>query len=1028
MRSRLIVISAVAVLCVVVLMMVRSRSRSGPEGRQAVDTKQPRAATTATPVAPPAVPAQRQLVADILHNGVTPDRAKMLFSMVVGPLPGVTVPADGRDPTDYDGTLAVSYLYRVWDSLTPEQQKAAAMLIAGPANVRASSENATRPTSAGRAPMLVPASYVFFTPDTPAYDYKTLASNADGTLAAFLGVAPVQYDVGVNYGTPEGTEYAHTWSWTLGNVLGWDKGCHLVFWNQKFQGLDENDAEAVVTHEMFHCYQQRTAGTAVAYSTVDPWIGEGEPTWVMSTVVPAAVNTSIFEGKWNLYVFGPKTDYADRSYDAIGVFGHLSDVAGNDAVWPKLLPMVSAGVNKDDDAAFKLLIQGNALQYYTSWGSSYFEAPGNTQWAMLSPGSPPTSGPAPTSISVEAGTEEALSPVGPYQSGLFQLTGGADIVAVALFTGYGRLHDQGFAVDTALDNSAPLKLCLKQGGCTCPDGSPGASQFTKGAIPPLSIGINGGDTTAQVGVAGKSLDDFCKKPEKPSPQQPQAPGGGAGGGGGGGDNPPQDPSRPPGGSSIGDTHLTTFDGVLYDFQVVGEYTLVRSTKDDFAVQVRQVPVIGPRVASVNQAMATTIGGQRVTLTMENGDAVLRIDGKVISGTLPKLKGGSLTGATTAYGSTYQLTWPDGTEVHAEQLGRYAINVKVKPAASRRGALAGLLGDDDGSAANDLVGKNNARLGASPSGDDLNHSLADAWRVTQATSLFDYQPGKSTASFTDPDFPAKDNAASVSNRADAEKTCREYGITDPHLLDNCILDMAVTNSFVFGSQYAHAQQVLAARAALSKPKAPAELATLTVSGEILDSQSEPEFHFNAKKDDVIWVHDPDCTDHSGELYHPVFLALYDPSGKRVGDAAAGCQYGRRDLPATGPYTFRAIFHYRNEIVRYRIPIRFVRPTRRQPVSYGQMVSGNIEHRAAQDIYTWTGEAGDLVLLSGSGCDLGWLITDTLDPEGHDALGPNCRAGTVYKLPERGTYQLIINSMNTGPGSYHFVFQGGKPAAK
>jgi hypothetical protein len=32
MRSRLIVISAVAVLCVVVLMMVRSRSRSGPEG------------------------------------------------------------------------------------------------------------------------------------------------------------------------------------------------------------------------------------------------------------------------------------------------------------------------------------------------------------------------------------------------------------------------------------------------------------------------------------------------------------------------------------------------------------------------------------------------------------------------------------------------------------------------------------------------------------------------------------------------------------------------------------------------------------------------------------------------------------------------------------------------------------------------------------------------------------------------------------------------------------------------------------
>ena len=317
MRSRLIMIVAVVAICVVVLMVVRSRSRSGQAG-QPVNGTATQPPATAKSAAPPAVPSQKQLAAEIIHEGVTPDRAKMFFSMVIGPLPGVSVPPGGRDPADFDGTRAVGYIYQVWNSLTPEQQRAAEALIAAPANVRAKSEEAPRP-----GPMLAPASYILFTSDTPAYDYLTLARNADGTLAAFLGVTGVQFDVGVNYGTPEGTEYAHTWSWTLGNVLGWDKGCHLTFWNQKFQTLDENDAEAVVTHEMFHCFQQRTAGTAMAWSLVNSWIGEGEPTWAMSTVVPSAVSTTIFEGKWNLYVFGPKTNYYDRSYDAVGVFGHL---------------------------------------------------------------------------------------------------------------------------------------------------------------------------------------------------------------------------------------------------------------------------------------------------------------------------------------------------------------------------------------------------------------------------------------------------------------------------------------------------------------------------------------------------------------------------------------------------------------------------------------------------------------------------------------------------------------------------------
>lgn len=429
--------------------------------------------------------------------------------------------------------------------------------------------------------------------------------------------------------------------------------------------------------------------------------------------------------------------------------------------------------------------------------------------------------------------------------------------------------------------------------------------------------------------------------------------------------------------------------------------------------------------SANRAMATKLVRDKVTLTIDNGAAVLRINGNTINGSLPVLEGGVITHSTNIYGDSYQFTWPDGTVVRAEQSGGSGMNVRVKPAVSRRGTLAELLGDANGSPENDLIGLRNARLGVRPSDSDVIHSLADAWRITQTKSLFDYQPGQSTATFADRTFPAKTfHPSKIANRAAAEKACTELEISDQHLLEDCILDLAVTNDFVFGSEYAHAQQVLVARAALLESARPAigKLATVIMTGEILDSKSEPQFQFNAAKDDVIWIHDPDCTDSLPQS-HPVFLTLFDPEGMPVGGFGQGCQFGRRELPATGTYTLKAKFKYQNEIVRYRIPIRFVRSDRRQSAAYGDMILGNIDQRAAHDVYTFTGNAGDVIKFSEAGCDLGSMIVAVIDPEGHDFHGLDCRADQSAKLPETGTYQLIINSWDGGPAPYHFVFQGG-----
>lgn len=302
-----------------------------------------------------------------------------------------------------------------------------------------------------------------------------------------------------------------------------DGSCHITVWNQKFQALNATDAQSILVHEMFHCYQQRDAGTFAVLASVRSWIAEGETTWAMGAVVPGT--HAILDEHWNSYVFGPLTLYKDRSYDAVGVYGQMSDLL-NSALWPKLMPVFEAGEGDQNTAAFNLLIQRHEEEFYSSWGSSYFVVSGHTPWTMSGPADAPTSGPGPTDVTINDSSNVGLMPADPDTAQIFSVSGGADIALVALYTGYARVHDSGFDIDAELTSSAPLALCRKSGGRTCPDGTPGASLFTKQATAPLAIGLERGETTGQVGIMGQSLDKFCKQPEQPGPPSPD--GGGDG--------------------------------------------------------------------------------------------------------------------------------------------------------------------------------------------------------------------------------------------------------------------------------------------------------------------------------------------------------------------------------------------------------------------------------------------------------------------------------------------------------------------
>jgi von Willebrand factor type D domain len=941
------------------------------------------AATTAAEAS-----SQAKLLGEIIAKGVTPDRAKQYFSLAVKVLPGVSIDGMTHDPTDFDGTAAVYYLRQVWPSLAPDQKKVAHDVMVG-TGARAMQ----RGSNAIGQPRVLLAGFGMAA-DDPAHDYENLEKNANNAIAQAMGVSAVPIRTVVVMDTA--SEFAHSQSWPDNSDQPFEDGkCWTIVHNTKFLALDDLSTASIMAHEAMHCYQDRAAGTGEARSKMPQWVADGEATWAQATIVPSA--TDIIASKWTSYLFYPKTPFYSRGYDAVGVFGHAGDLNGPSQVWTRMMSVATLSTQQPSDAVLKAEIAGFSDRYFSSWGASYFRDT-RSPWQINGPGLAMSGRPEPDKITLGEGELKVLA-AGQYEATQTSIETPEDILEVALVQGYGRVHDASFAIDTALDTGAPLSLCVRPGGCTCPPDSEGKVPDTQKASTPISIGLDGGDDAiARVGLATRSLDEFCKrKKRKPAPD----PGGGGSGGGGGGDD--ADPMRnPQNGHSVGDPHLRTFDGVPFDFQHVGEYTLSKSTKDDFVVQVRQIPVQQSRAVAINQAMATKIGGRRVTIALENGAVVFRVDGVVLAGDPPAVKDGSIARSISGYGTKYTLEWPDGTIVTAGQISHFALNVAVKPSAARKGALEGLFGNDDGTPGNDDVD------GA---------SLASKWLVPASASLFDYGPGQSADTFVDPNFP--DPTETVPNRDAAEKACREEGITDQTLLHNCIVDFGVTNGFLFADQYAQQQAVLTARFATmtaATPPVPA-MRVVKLAGSITDAAHPPQVTFAAAAGDVIDLARPDCNDVIAD--RKVFVIVVDPNGKNLRGGNA-CDVGRVDLPVAGSYTVRVVKPPTGDGLD--ILIRFVRHDRVGSIKYGDIVSGNIEQHGAHDRFMFTANAGDVIQIHGPGCDLGGMFISFIDPAGHDTLGPICREGFANKIQQSGTYTLLVNSGDGGPGAYHFVFQG------
>jgi len=236
-------------------------------------------------------------------------------------------------------------------------------------------------------------------------------------------------------------------------------------------------------------------------------------------------------------------------------------------------------------------------------------------------------------------------------------------------------------------------------------------------------------------------------------------------------------------AGVGDTHLTTFGGLLYDFQAYGDFVLAQAG-NDFVVQARQVSGAPnwPN-AAINKAVATQMGQTRVAVCtapsrlMVNGSAASIADGQTLS--LPS--GVDILRS----GNAYIVIDQNGNSVRAEDDGTY-INVAVGlgrwPA-----SVSGILANANGNA-NQIKARTGTVLTAPFAFATLYHEYADSWRVQAKENVLSPCGSRIAAGIPAKPFYATDLKPEVYKRARA--TCTANGIKLKALLDACTLDVAV----------------------------------------------------------------------------------------------------------------------------------------------------------------------------------------------------------------------------------------------
>ena len=456
----------------------------------------------------------------------------------------------------------------------------------------------------------------------------------------------------------------------------------------------------------------------------------------------------------------------------------------------------AAATGPERSNAFIGVLTGDAPDIVDNWAESYLrQGLWQDPWIMYGFGLPDAA--QVTQHPVQAQTDPGwIGSVNSRANTVLDVTATSGEVVIVVTDGLASVHDGGSDSYTAFQSQT---FCTTD-SCVCPPGTllAGRDMASQHLAIPFVAAINGAVGGSKYAIIADTLDHLCRRQPTPQPGTPHPQG-----------TPNYGPCGANCSQSNGDPHILTLNKSRYDFQAAGEFTLLRSADKSLDIQARQEP-FGEGFAAINTAIAAKVGSHRVGVYMNATSLQAHLDGSVLDlGAGPKDLGGGASIAAIDKG--YQIDFPDGTQLWTMSLGQYGINALVKPSAGLRASGVGLLGPVIPGGLGVPAMPDGSRLPAATSDPQrksiVDGRFADAWRLTDSTTLFDYSSGKTTASYTIKPFPLDPKYGGTSDLSAAQTAAGDAAcssITDADLHDECVFDVGVTGKAGFGNLYSATQ--------------------------------------------------------------------------------------------------------------------------------------------------------------------------------------------------------------------------------
>jgi len=247
------------------------------------------------------------------------------------------------------------------------------------------------------------------------------------------------------------------------------------------------------------------------------------------------------------------------------------------------------------------------------------------------------------------------------------------------------------------------------------------------------------------------------------------------------------PSNCAASTAVGDTHLTTLSGLLYDFQASGDFVLLQ-TGSGFTVQNRQVSGAPTWPdASVNSAVAAKLGKTEVAVCLKPRGVF--IDGKPVK--VSDKKPLALADGTqvTRTGNTYLIRGATGDWVQAGINSGGStdyINLKVglgQWPIEAHGLLANVKEDPN------LLATREGEVLKNPfSFEQIYRPYADSWRVRSGESMLNVCGERTMAGI--PKKPFTSRELDPKTMKNARLACARAGVKEGALLEACLIDVAM----------------------------------------------------------------------------------------------------------------------------------------------------------------------------------------------------------------------------------------------